>query len=151
MRTITEIASALREYVEDVGVGLLGKPTSKSLHELRWGRHGSLSLRRSGDKRGIWYDFERGEGGDLLDLIAREHKVGLGEAARIAERDFGLVPPAPTRAKPATDDAKARTRAALRMWHETVPIAGTLAERYFFWRSAGVDVCISPPTEVAHV
>src|SRR5262249_49886719 len=109
MRTITEIAKALKEYVEDVGVGLLGKPTSKSLHELRWGKHGSLSLRLSGEKRGLWFDFERGEGGDVLDLIAREHNVGLGEAVRIAERDFGHVPPAPTRAKPAIDDdAKAR-------------------------------------------
>src|SRR5262249_20798059 len=67
---IPEITKALKDRIEDVVVALLGKPTSKSPHELRWGQHGSLSLRRSGEKRGLWFDFERGEGGDLLDLIA---------------------------------------------------------------------------------
>jgi len=91
---IPEITKALKDRIEDVVVALLGKPTSKSPHELRWGQHGSLSLRRSGEKRGLWFDFERGEGGDLLDLIARTYGVGLGEAIRIAGRDF--VPLAPT-------------------------------------------------------
>ena len=35
------------------------------------------------------------------------------------------VPPA------ATDDAEVRIKAALRIWGETVPLTGTLAERYF--------------------
>lgn len=41
-----------------------------------------------------------------------------------------LTRPAPSPSTVACDDAKARTRVALRFWHETVPIAGALAECY---------------------
>ena len=117
---------------------LLGGPTATSRHEQRWGRHGSLSLKRSGAKRGLWYDHERGEGGDILDLVAREHNVRLGEAMRIAEREFlgeAHIPAAPQRPRrsrsPAVDCGEARTRGALRLWSQAVPTTGTLAEHYF--------------------
>ena len=47
-----------------------------------------VSLRRSGTKRGFGYDDQRGAGGDLLHLIARERNVRLGEAVSIALHDF---------------------------------------------------------------
>jgi len=92
-----------------------------------------------GAKRGLWYDFERDEGGDVLHLVAREHGVGLGEAIRIAERDYlggaeiRLAPMRPRRRAPtvAANDAEGRIESALRIWGETVPLTGTLAERYF--------------------
>ena len=131
------IARALLERAEDVVRALLGEPTATSRHEQRWGRHGSLSLKRSGAKRGLWYDHERGQGGDILDLVAREHNVRLGEAMRIAERDFldrADMPPAlqqPRRSpSPAADDAEARIKVAVRIWSNSAPIPGTLAERY---------------------
>jgi hypothetical protein len=123
---------------EHVAAALLGEPTSRSRHERRWGRRGSLSLRLSGPKRGLWFDHERGEGGDLLDLVAREYGVGLGEAISIAERDLlggivaevSLASPCPASPQ-AADDAHARVRAALRLWSESVPMGSTLARRYF--------------------
>ena len=134
---IVEVARALANQAEDISVALLGEPTSKSRDEFRWGKHGSLWLNRSGADRGRWYDHEHGVGGDLLDLIGREHGVQLGDAIRIAERDYlggAEMRPAPRRSRPsapaATNDTDARTKAALRIWDETVPLAGTLAERY---------------------
>jgi hypothetical protein len=133
----SEIARALADSAELVGVALLGKPSSKSGAELRWGRHGSVSMQLSGAKRGLWHDFERGEGGNVLDLIAHEHGVGLGDAIRIAERDFlggaEMRPPprAPHPSAPAAaNDTEVRIKAAMRIWRETVRIGGTLAEHY---------------------
>lgn len=136
--TLSDIARALADHVEDIAVALLGKPSYSSRSEYRWGRRGSLWLGLAGAKRGRWYDHERGEGGDVIDLIARERNVGAADAIKIVERDFlGGAPGGRTRAsntprQPAIDDdAEARTGAALRIWSETTPIKGTLAERYF--------------------
>jgi putative DNA primase/helicase len=129
---------ALAADAERVFVALLGEPTSKSRREYRWRTHGSLAGCLAPPKRGLWNDFESGEGGDLLHLVARECGVGLGEAIRIAKRDYlgGMsTPPAQPRSTPSTSlaadgDAEARAGAALRIWGETVPLAGTPAERY---------------------
>src|SRR5262249_41165816 len=114
-------------------------PASRSRNEYRWGKRGSLWLNRSGADRGRWYDHENGVGGDLLDLIVRECGVQLSDAIRIAEHDYlgnaAMLQPAPTRPRPSalanTDDAEARIKAAHRIWVESVPLAGTLGERYF--------------------
>jgi putative DNA primase/helicase len=142
----SEIARALADRAEDIAVSLLGEPSSRSGREFRWGRRGSLWLSRAGAARGRWYDHEHGEGGDLLDLIARQRGVELGEAIRIAERDYlggcgALTPPCPRRTEPARSigDAEARTRRALSLWHDATPICGTLAERYFR-EHRGLDV-----------
>jgi hypothetical protein len=134
--TPSEIARSLADRAEEFSVALLGEPTSQSRLEYRWGRRDSLWLGRVGADRGRWYDHERGEGGDLIDLIARQRGVQLGEAIRIAERDYlggASVPPPPRSPEPprSTDDPETRTRAALRIWHQATPIAGTLAEGYF--------------------
>jgi hypothetical protein len=102
-------------------------------------------VRLSGAKRGLWCDFERGEGGDLLDLVARQHDVPLGDAIKIAQRNYLGEAIAPTPNRPersplaGADDAEARTRSALRAWRETVPLAGTIGERYFVDRR-GLDI-----------
>ena len=138
------IAGALADRAECVAIALLGKPSSKLRDELRWGRHGSFSMRLSGAKRGRWCNFERGELGDLLDLIAREHGVGIGEAIRIAQREYlagadvRLPPrrPLPSAEVAPTNDAGARINAALRIWDETAPLTGSPAERYFLGQRA---------------
>src|SRR5262245_60619361 len=135
---ISEVARALAHREEQISVALLGEPTSRSRNEYRWGKRGSLWLNRSGADRGRWYDHEHGVGGDLLDLIVRECGVQLSDAIRIAEHDYlgnaAMLQPAPTRPRPSaqanTDDAEARIKAAHRIWVESVPLAGTLGERY---------------------
>jgi hypothetical protein len=132
---------------------LLGEPSQVSRHEQRWGRHGSVALHRSGAKRGLWFDHERGEGGNLLHLIARERRVPLGDAIAIAKHEFlgGLalppVPLKPRRSRAPAGDASARIGAALRIWSTSVPINGTLAEHYFVARR-GLDI---RSLELAHV
>ena len=133
----SSLARALADRTEEVAAALLGEPSAVLRREHRWGRRGSLSLCRLGPKRGYFYDHERGEGGDLLTLIARERSVTLGEAIRIAKHEF-LGGIAITRARKGRQhslgerkDESGRTAIALRTWSEAVPIAGTLAERYF--------------------
>ena len=84
----SSFARALADRTEEVAAALLGEPSAVLRREHRWGRRGSLSLCRLGPKRGYFYDHERGEGGDLLTLIARERSVTLGEAIRIAKHEF---------------------------------------------------------------
>lgn len=61
----------LDKIVEEIALRLCGSPNGahSSKDELRFGRNGSLSLCLTGDKRGLWYDHEAGEGGDLVGLI----------------------------------------------------------------------------------
>src|SRR5262249_55105476 len=121
------IAQALAGRAEDVATSLLGKPSSASKRELRFGRRGSLALRLDGTRRGQWYDHERGSGGELLRLIARERGVSLGDAMRIARQDFlGSDISASTAPRaipaggssPALDDSASRVQAALRIFAE---------------------------------
>src|SRR5262249_2702159 len=86
--TSSEIARGLPDRPEDVARPPPGKASDVSRHEQRWGRRGSLSVRRTGQKRWLWYDHERGEGGDLLQLIRRKRDVGLGKAINIAVTEF---------------------------------------------------------------
>lgn len=112
----------------------LGRPSSASGRELRFGKRGSFALRRDGAKRGLWYDHERGEGGDMLTLLARERGVLLRDAVRIAKRDYlGNTIIASRRPRPALHemDEGGTKEAALRIWQEGVALAGTLGERYF--------------------
>jgi hypothetical protein len=128
------IARALAERCEQVALSLLGKPSSITNRELRFGNRGSLSVRCDGIKRGVWFDHERGEGGDMLTLVARERGIRLGEAIRVAERDYldGSMSPAhrSRSAQRSTEDRDTKD-AALRMWREATALAGTLGEQYF--------------------
>lgn len=130
---IDRLRAALRERAGDVAEALLGEPTSRTHAELRWGRRGSLALRLSGDRRGLWHDHERGEGGDLLALIRRERRCGFPEAVRFARGLIGEPPPQrpapPPRPQPEPREADTE-RLALAIWREAVPAAGTVAERY---------------------
>jgi putative DNA primase/helicase len=127
------VVEALADHTERIAIDLLGEPTSRSPRAYRWGRRGSLWLCRAGPKRGRWFDHELGEGGDIIDLIAREHRITLSEAIRICARDY-LSIPAFRQALPQppllNDDAEVRARAALRLWDESKSLTNTLGEVY---------------------
>jgi hypothetical protein len=67
-----QLRSAIRLKAEYIAKDLLGEPNKQqtSKNELRFGEHGKLSVRITGDKAGTWYDFSKGEGGDLFDLVS---------------------------------------------------------------------------------
>lgn len=60
----------------------------------------SLDLVLSGANAGLWKDFATGEGGDLIDLFAAVHGVGIAEAITLAKGHLGIRDEKP-RVKPA--------------------------------------------------
>ena len=132
---VAEIARALEHRTEEVARALLGEPSSRTRREFRWGHHGSFWLGCAGEKRGRWYDHERGEGGDLLDLIARERNISLSEAIGIASEilDHCNLPAGQQQWSPKqqNDDAGDRITAGLRLWQQSTALSGTTGERYF--------------------
>jgi len=148
MRDDTEtIRAALRARAAEVAEALLGPPTYRGRNEWRWGRRGSLALAIAGPKVGLWHDHERGEGGDLPALIARERRCGFAEAVQFARAFLGELPPSreprPAKPPPAPDDAERAPSGTLdlarRLWREAGPAAGTLAEVYLEYRALSLE------------
>lgn len=155
------VREALKSRVSEVAEALLGEPNraASSRRDLRFGRHGSLSIATAGERAGLWRDHEAGTGGDMLALVQREtggdFPAALQWAADFLGIDGAPTPPggkafqskiatdrtAPINAKPtaaATDDDADRTRQALTIWRDGVGLKDTLAEVYL--RTArGID------------
>lgn len=158
MMKANELSDALSLNIESLAVALLGNPTQRTGHEWRWGNKGSLAVVVKGPKRGRFFDHERGEGGDGLDLV--RHGIGgsLVDAMRWASDWLGVPEntrdkstPYPLRATaPETDDSEPkRIEAALRIWGECQDINGTLAAVYLASRKIGgpiecEDLCFHP-------
>ena len=144
------ISTALAAQIEALAESLLGKPTQRLGNELRYRRKGSLSVAVRGDKRGRFYDHERGEGGDALELVRQVNGGTVSDAMRWARDWLGLDPCTRPAAAPTTQDAREpstqdeadRIERALAIWGETVPLFGTVAEEYLRGRR------IAPPESV---
>lgn len=54
--------------VEEMARARFGEPNRRlsTSRELRFGKHGSVSVAVAGDKQGLWYDHEEGRGGRLM-------------------------------------------------------------------------------------
>ena len=79
------ISHLLTDQAEQVLERLLGEPKTKTGGQYRYGaRQGSLVVTLAGDKRGLWHDFQTGEGGHLLKLIALQKNLDI-------QRDFQAV------------------------------------------------------------
>lgn len=57
----------------------------------------SLSVRLTGDKKGLWRDFAADEGGDLLDLWAKSRSLSMGQAMVEAKAFLGIRESMPAR------------------------------------------------------
>jgi hypothetical protein len=152
MSTARDISHMLAERIDSLALCIWGKPTYSSPSEWRYGRRGSLSIVIRGDKRGQFFNHERGEGGDALELVRRVNGGSISDAMRWAASWLGRDPasrsvqsPAASRtSNPETskpDDAE-RIERALAIWSETVPLFGTAAEAYLRHRH------IAPPDDV---
>jgi twinkle protein len=62
---------------------------------------GSLSVRITGAKAGVWRDFATGEGGDLLDLWTQARGLSIAEAMREAKAYLGVRETMPQRERKA--------------------------------------------------
>jgi hypothetical protein len=111
----------------------------------------SLKICIKGAKAGTWKDFATGEGGDLLDLWAAVRGIPLADALREAKDYLGIgarrerrgepIRPAASVHRESDDDARRRA-AALLIWSESIPLAGTLGEEYLGARRG----CRLPPS-----
>lgn len=147
------ISQLLTDQAERVVEQLLGEPKVKTGGQYRYGsKHGSLVVTLNGDKRGLWHDFQTGEGGHLLDLIAfkkdldrrRDFPAILREALAIlgtspvditVQKSTVDSPSKPAKPPSAashtlTPEQQKSLRYARQLAKESQPIAGTLAERY---------------------
>jgi hypothetical protein len=148
---VSTVAAALASNAEGMFLSLLGKPTSRTRRELRYGTHGSLACCIEGTRCGRWSDFEAGTSGDLLDLIMRERRVTLPEAVQIVLSEYlsgRPLPAAPARPpKPSNkptadreDEGKAIYWRGL--WRDAVDLIGTPGHRYY--EARGIDVRTLP-------
>ncbi len=135
--------AALVQCAAEVAIHVLGQPNYalSSDHELRFGNRGSLSVATAAPKSGLYYDHEKGEGGDLLDLIQRQFGGSFCDAIRYVQKFIGPAPqqngwkatsPRSWVSPILSDDA--RIKRALELWSEAGPINNTLAAIYLDWR-----------------
>jgi hypothetical protein len=165
---VGDLSELNRELVADVRALCrhllpLGRERQGEWQEASTARGGlgdSLTVRVSGARAGVWAHFSRGEGGDLLDLIAYLQTNGnIGEAVRWARQWLGHAEAAPVdqaeldrrraearaRAERAAKiDAERRARMsdfAKRMWLAGAPLSpGDVADRYLSSREVGQAV-----------
>ncbi len=144
------LRDALIDRLESLAASLLGAPSIRKSRTWRWGSKGSLAVEMTGRKRGQWFSHEAGEGGGPFQLIQHARRCRFAEAVDWA-RDFcGMAgdegqqrddadrrqreqerarKQAEAGAEQAADEAK-RTAHAKRLWNESTPIGGTVAEQY---------------------
>lgn len=112
----------LRAHVTELAIDLFGQPSAKSSQEWRWGRKGSLSVIVTGDRAGMWFDHEAGQGGGFVDLVGRNlgiarsdandwiaDRIGMGQRHRPGPRRTSTPPRtanAPILPLPDADDAR---------------------------------------------
>ena len=141
---ITAIAAALTSRAADVALAVLGEANRQlsNKRELRFGRKGSMAVVITGPKTGSWYDYENDIGGDLFDLIRREHGGNFHAALEDARRFVGYantvrpLSDASAQCHVDTNDSisAANQRRALELWVEGLPIDETIAAQYLVRR-----------------
>ena len=146
----------------DVARALLGEPNARlsTARELRYGTHGSLAVHVGGEHSGTWRDHEADAGGGVLALVVRE-RGGSEREALAWLRESGFIgesgeklhangnafrAPASSRRTGPVPSSKPRdtTAAARRVWEETRPLAGTIAERYLLHARGVGHVAVAP-------
>ena len=77
---------------ERIARDLLGEPNKHLSNgtNLRFGSGGSFIVKITGEKRGTWYDFKEGKGGDLFDLVQEKQNCNFKEAANYLRGYLGI-------------------------------------------------------------
>jgi putative DNA primase/helicase len=137
---LEDLRAALNNRAADLATYLLGDHNRKmsSRRDLRFGRHGSLSIVIAGPKIGGWFDHETGEHGGMFDLVMREQGCSFVEALHFAREYLGDAP-LPAKPKPTLlrlgdydDESTLRNkRLALSLFNNAESIDHQLARHYF--------------------
>ena len=119
------------DLLEPVALAVLDEPTQRLKHgaEWRYGRRGSMTLHVDGPRRGTWKDFEAGQGGGVLALLA--HIESLDKPATVdwlRQRGFldtdspAPTPKSATPSPPFSEPDGKRGDYASRLWHRSTEI-----------------------------
>ena len=150
-------AVALRESLntqaEFLAISLLGEPKERQGNSLRFGANkGSLIVTTRGERQGLWYDFQTGEGGDMLSLFAnhkglqntQDYPKLLSEASHFLGVDVHQMQHETSVKKPSTkaqvidksdpknwsEYQRKQVAKANKLAQESQPMKGTLVESY---------------------
>jgi Ti-type conjugative transfer relaxase TraA len=87
-----QLRNVVRFKAEQIARGLLGEPNKKLSNgkTLRFGEHGKLAVRISGERMGTWYDFSSSTGGDIFALVQEKQACDFKAAAEYLRRECGL-------------------------------------------------------------
>ncbi len=88
-----ELRHNIKFKAEFITKDLLGEPNRKLSNgkELRYGEHGKLAVRISGEKSGTWYDFSESKGGDMFSLVQHTKGSDFKEAAEYLRSSVGMA------------------------------------------------------------
>ena len=134
--TAAEINQALLPQMELLCERLLGKASSSHGGSIRYGSKGSLSINL---KSGLWFNFETGEKGNALQLIATEMGFSEFKESITYAKDFlniregmGALPKAPQKLqmKSVEKESPNKKEYAKKLYEQSIPVEGTLAEKY---------------------
>lgn len=132
-----DINEALTLQIKALSERLLGTPNRMSTaNNLRFGAKGSLSINTT---NGLWNNFETGEKGNALQLISvqmgfNDFKDTLDYAKDFLNCpdtiDHGKKPPKSKTEKTEIKESDNKKAYAKKLYDNSLPIKGTLAERY---------------------
>jgi len=152
--TPSDLKALAAPHIREIACELCNNPNLKksSQQELRFGSNGSLSIHLGETKIGQWHDHETGEGGSIIDLVARQTGSNFSGAcywliARLGYRD--AIPNADELERRRAESAAlmvvhqaekaaivAKKQAlALKIWNASIPPAGTPVETYLRGRA----------------
>jgi len=82
------LRNAVRFKTEQIARDLLGEPNKKLSdgRTLRFGEHGKIAVRISGERMGTWYDFSSSTGGDIFALVQEKQSCDFKAAAEYLRR-----------------------------------------------------------------
>lgn len=145
VETLRPLVAAASKHI---AIALLGEPSSRYGHQLRFGGSFGVSVEIDGHKMGQWFDHTTGEGGDMFKLIQRECGCDFKEALNKAAAFIGKHPNAiQRRVRPAApeidhDEIKRKKAVASNLWGLARPFEESPAETYLRGR------CIEPPPRI---
>ena len=87
-----QLKSEIKFKAEAITRGLLGDPNRKLSNgkELRYGEHGKLAIRITGERAGTWYDFSESKGGDMFHLVQDVRKMSFKDSADYLKSSVGM-------------------------------------------------------------
>jgi len=137
------VRKILNENAKKVALLVCGKPNStmSTNMDLRYGNRGSLSISLSEEKCGIWFNFESGETGDMLDLVQVVKNLSHTQAKKFA--DCEIIPKLEDIKPASSEDFESELRenqrkssghnqeVAQKLISESQPLENSIAEKYF--------------------